>query len=72
MRAGFLGPFSLLTLVPLSLRVVHVAVSGFKYRIWDGGLANPPGELWVQEAQLHRLSQLATGKAESDEGAASS
>lgn len=71
LHAGLSGPFSLLTLIPLPLMVsLPFSSSGFKYCIWDDGLANPPGELWVQEAQLHRLSQLAMGKAESDKGTA--
>lgn len=31
---------------------------------------HPPGELWVQEAELQALSQLSVGQAEADEGAA--
>lgn len=32
--------------------------------------ACPPGELWVQEAELQALGQLSVGEAEADEGTA--
>lgn len=35
-------------------------------------LNSPPGQLWVQEAELQGLSQLSLDKAESDKSPASS